>query len=155
MQIEIFKAALACVLMCTLPTLGAREPAPASNEPLAATLGALEKQSWVAWKARDAHFFESFLTANHVEIGPGGLANKAAVVASVGSPVCTVAGYSLGDFKFTQIGADTAVLNYRAEQQTMCAGVAVPSPVWATSVYVKRDGKWRNAIYQQTPASGH
>ena len=147
---------MACLLMCAALELGAKEPGRASDEQLGATLGSLEKQSWVAWKARDAHFFETFLSADHVEIGPGGLADKTAVVASVGSPECTVASYSIGEFKFTRLAADTAVLNYRAEQQTICGGVAVPSPAWATSVYVRRDGKWRNVIYQQTQAtSGH
>jgi len=26
----------------------------------------------------------------------------------------------------------------------------VPSPVWATSMYAKRDGRWVNVLYQHT-----
>ena len=27
----------------------------------------------------------------------------------------------------------------------------VPSPVWATSLYARRDGRWVNVMYQHTP----
>ena len=37
----------------------------------------LEKQSWEAWKNRDGKFFQDFLSDNHVEVGFGGLTNKA------------------------------------------------------------------------------
>ena len=49
------------------------------------------------------------------------------------------------------LGADSAVLVYRAEQSTTCGGAPVPSPAWATSVYVYRGGRWLNVLYQQTP----
>ena len=45
---------------------------------------------------------------------------------------------------------DTALLTYRAEQDTVCNGIAVPSPVWVSSLYVKRGGHWLNALYQQS-----
>jgi hypothetical protein len=53
----------------------------------------LEKQSWEAWKDRDSKFFQDFLSDDHVEVGFGGLTNKAQVVAVVGSPICTVKSY--------------------------------------------------------------
>jgi hypothetical protein len=40
-----------------------------------------------------------------------------------------------------------------AAQDTTCKGIAVPSPVWATSLYIRRDGRWFNVLYQQTPTS--
>lgn len=126
----------------------------AKSPALKDTLIDLEQQSWVAWKARDATFFEGFLSDDHVEVGPRGAIGKAAVVAGVGSPACTVDSYTVGNFQFTQIAADVAVLNYRAEQATVCGGFVVPSPAWATSVYVKRHGRWLNVVYQQTPIPG-
>ena len=58
----------------------------------------LEKQSWEAWKNRDSKFFQDFLSDDHVEVGFGGLTNKAEVVAFVGSPVCTVKSYQARSF---------------------------------------------------------
>ena len=113
----------------------------------------LERRSWVAWQNHDGAYFDRFLSADHVEVGPRGVTDKASVVAGVSSPACKVDGYALGDMQYTRIAADTAVLVYRAEQMTTCGGVNVPSPAWATSVYVERDGQWQNILYQQTPAA--
>jgi hypothetical protein len=120
---------------------------------LAQQLQKLEEQSWVAWKARDGQFFATFLSDDHVEVGFRGPTDKATVVAGVASPACVVESYALGKFQATRLAADTAVLVYHAEQKTTCGGVAVPSPVWATSLYVFREGRWQNALYQQTRTS--
>src|ERR1700737_3539251 len=63
----------------------------------------LEKQSWEAWQNRDGKFFQDFLSEDHVEVGFGGLTNKAEVVAFVGSPVCTVKSYELDHFEFERL----------------------------------------------------
>jgi hypothetical protein len=114
----------------------------------------LESKSWVAWKTRDAAFFEQFLTDDHVEVHGYGITGKAAVVAGVRSPSCVVQSYSLGPFTLTKVSADSVLVTYRAQQETVCGGARVPSPVWATSLYVKRAGRWVNVLYQQTPVTG-
>jgi hypothetical protein len=57
-------------------------------------------------------------------------------------------------FRFTRIAEDTALLAYRAEQKTSCGGISVPSPAWASSLYVKRGGRWLDVLYQQSAAPG-
>lgn len=132
---------------------GVKAKAQTATEALQKSLVVLETESWNAWKARDSAFFRNFLSEDHVEIQPGGVAGKGAVVASVGSAGCTVKGFSLGQFKLTQFNENVALLTYRASQDTDCGGVAVPSPVWASSLYIKRDGRWQNAVYQHTKAA--
>ena len=110
----------------------------------------LEKKSWEAWKSRDGKFFEGFLSDDHVELGFYGPAHKADVVATVASPRCAVDHYAVDRFELTVLDPHTAVLTYHAAQSTLCNGTPVPSPVWVTSLYVKRNGRWRNALYQQT-----
>jgi hypothetical protein len=114
----------------------------------------LESKSWVAWKAHDGAFFEDFLSDDHVEIHGYGIAGKSAVVAGVRSPSCVVQSYSLGPFTVAKTSVDSVLVTYRAEQDTLCGGTRVPSPVWATSLYVKRSGRWLNVLYQHTPANG-
>src|SRR5437764_2739146 len=80
----------------------------------------LEKQSWEAWKNRDGKFFQNFLSDDHVEVGFGGLTNKAEVVAFVGSSVCTVKSYTLDHFQMKMLDKDTALLTYWEEQDTVC-----------------------------------
>ena len=64
-----------------------------------------------------------------------------------------MASYKVDHFQVTRFSADMAVLTYRAEQDTTCGKAKVPSPVWATSVFVRRHGEWRNAVYVHSPAS--
>ena len=114
----------------------------------------LEAKSWVAWKSHDAAFFEQFLSADHVEIHAYGITGKAAVVEGVRSPACVVRSYSLGPLSLVPVATDTVLVTYRAEQNTSCGAARVPSPVWATSLYVKRAGRWVNVLYQHTPIAG-
>ena len=58
--------------------------------------------------------------------------------------------YALSDFRLTVFGQTTALLTYRAAQDTVCGTQKVPSPVWATSLYIKREGRWVNALYSHT-----
>ncbi|HEX4779299.1 MAG TPA: nuclear transport factor 2 family protein [Usitatibacter sp.] len=122
-------------------------------DPLEDELVALEKASWAAWQARDGHFFEGFLSDDHLEIHAFGVSNKASVVASVASPACSVESYAVSGFAFRRLSEDAATLTYRAEQKTTCNGSAVPSPVWATSVFARRGGRWVNVLYQHTALS--
>jgi hypothetical protein len=122
----------------------------AQSRDLKSTLVELEKKSWEAWKNHDAKFFQQFLSDDHVEVGFGGVTNKATVVNGVASPVCVVKSYAINKFELVRFDANTALLTYHAEQDTTCNGQAVPSPVWVSSLYLKRHGRWMNALYQQS-----
>jgi hypothetical protein len=113
----------------------------------------MEKDSWVAWQGHDGKFFQDFLSDDHIEVGVGGPSGKKGVVDGVASGVCIVAAYKLDHFAFHQLGPDTAVLTYWADQTTRCGASVVPSPVWATSVYQRRGGRWVNVVYVHTPAA--
>ncbi|HEY2896078.1 MAG TPA: nuclear transport factor 2 family protein [Gemmatimonadaceae bacterium] len=122
----------------------------ASTDSLEQTLEAAERQSWVAWQHRDGSYFQNFLADDHVEVGINGLATKAQVVAFVGSPACVVTSYAVDHFRLTRFDENTALLTYHAEQNTMCGTTRAPSPAWVSSLFVRRGGKWMNALYQQT-----
>ena len=83
--------------------------------------------------------------------GYAGAAGKKSVIAGIQSKVCHVASYKVDHFTFRQLDPKTAVLVYRAEQDTTCGGLKVPSPVWATSLYQLRGGRWQNVLYEHTP----
>lgn len=123
------------------------------NSALKETLIDLEKQSWEAWKKRDGKFFQEFLSDDHVEVGFNGTATKPQIVAFVASPICTVKSYSVDKFQLTIFDAKTALLTYHATQDTTCNGAAVPSPVWVSSLFIKRGKRWLNSFYQQTQTS--
>lgn len=118
-----------------------------------ATLIDLEKNSWQAWKNRDADFYKTFLSDDHVEISAGGVSNKLDVLETVASPICQVKNFQLEQFKLTKLADGVALLTYRAMQETLCRGRPLPTPVWVSSLYVLRQGRWVNAAYQQTPVA--
>jgi hypothetical protein len=136
------------------PPLFTRTPhtrgAVANADSLAQLLTTTERQSWVAWQHHDGAFFQNFLSDDHVEVGTNGIATKAQVVAFVASGACTVTSYSVDHFQLARFDANTALLTYRAEQETMCGKTKVPSPTWVSSLFVHRNGKWMNALYQHT-----
>ena len=119
---------IALVLMAAAAAALIAQPAP-PDAALKETLVALEKQSWEAWKNRDGQYFQGFLSDDHVEIGFGGVTDKATVVAGVGSPACVVKSYFVDHFELKALGPDTALLTYYADQDTTCGGNPVPSPV--------------------------
>ena len=129
------------------PTVSAARTTPDSLEEI---LTYTEKQSWVAWQLHDGKFFQNFLADDHVEVGTNGIATKAQVVAYVSSAMCTVKNYSVDHFHATRFDDNTVLLTYRAEQHTTCGRVTVPSPTWVSSLFVRRDGRWVNALYQHT-----
>jgi hypothetical protein len=146
-------------ILATLGVIALASSAPSSGalaghdqDALKDTLVSLEKRSWQAWQRRDSAFFQAFLSDDHVEVGFRGVTRKAAVVAGVGSRACVVHGFSIDTFELTRLTSTTALLTYHAAQQTLCDGHPVPSPVWATSLYVRRGGRWLNAVYQQSQA---
>ena len=119
---------------------------------LEAELIQLERESWIAWQKHDGSFFERFLTDDHVEVHTNGVVTgKAGIVANVASKACVVFNVSLEEFRFTQFDQDTALITYRAAQETDCGGYRVPSPVWVSSLFVRRDATWKNALYVHTP----
>ena len=146
MRILLTAAAVGLALSATA------RAAPAGDAALEAELTAMEKQSWVAWQGHDGAFFDRFLSADHVEMQGGGPSGKAPVVAGVKAG-CVVKSYQVDHFTLTRFSADAALLTYRAEQDTTCGTAHVPSPVWATSLFVKRDGRWQNALYVHSPAA--
>lgn len=147
-----FRVAIVALVASTLPAsrLSAQQP-PATPRTLVDTLEQLERRSWDAWKARDSSFYRTFLSDDHVELGWSGRSTKAEVLATVATPRCVVKSYSVDDVKLARFDANTALLTYHAAQSTTCSGKPIPSPVWVSSLYVRRGGRWVNAAYQQTP----
>jgi uncharacterized protein (TIGR02246 family) len=59
--------------------------------------------------------------------------------------------YKIDDLKVKPLTGDVAQVIYRATITGSYAGKVVPSPVHVGEVWVKRDGKWLQASYQETP----
>ena len=151
--------AAAMLVAASLPAFAQATPG-APSQPAAAqgagdvkqTLIDLEKGAWEAWKKKDGNYFETFLTDDTVQVNAAGVARKAQIVKGIGSSDCEVRGYTTDGFDLVMLNPDTALLTFSATQDATCGGAAEPSPVWASTVFVRRGGKWLAAFHQETPA---
>jgi len=113
---------------------------------------ATEKKLWEAWKKQDSKPFKAYLSADSLMVSDNGVANKAASLKEMSSMQCDVKSYDLSDIKVTFFSSDAAFLTYKASQNGTCGGQTVPPAVWASSLYVRRGGKWYAASHQETTA---
>ncbi len=113
----------------------------------------LEKQSWEAIKTNNRSFLESLLTDDAIAVDGDGVAGKAQWMKNTFAPGCALKSYSTDDFKVVMFDKNTAIVTYKANQDSACNGKQAPATVWVSSLYVKRGGKWLNSFFQLTPTA--
>jgi ketosteroid isomerase-like protein len=59
--------------------------------------------------------------------------------------------YKIDELKVKVLTRDVALASYKAAIKGTYQGKEVPSPVRVAEVWVKRDGRWVQASYQETP----
>ena len=57
------------------------------------------------------------------------------------------------DPKVTWVGADAAVITYKWVGKGTFQGQPIPSPVWSSTVWSKRDSKWVAVFHQESAAA--
>jgi hypothetical protein len=115
-----------------------------STEPVADDAVAREKQVWDAIKKRDFDRFASFLAEDQIEVFGWGVHDKAASVESIKG--ADLANAVLSDFKTVKVDDDAVVVTYLVKG----SGDLPPAGARASTVWVKRDGKWLAAYHQDT-----
>ncbi len=120
------------------------------NAKLEAKIIDLEKSGWNAWKNKDAEWFKTNTTEEFLSINSEGISDKDQVVKS--TPIdCNVNSFSLDNFKFVIFNKNTVLLTYTAIQDGECGGKKLTTKIRASVNYVKRNGKWLEALYMETP----
>jgi hypothetical protein len=110
----------------------------------------LDKLAWEAWKNKNADWFKTHTTEEFLSINSSGMSNKAEVIRS--TPVdCDVTSFSFDNFKFVILNETAVLLTYTATQDATCGGKKIAPRVRASVNYVKRNGKWLEALYMETP----
>ena len=139
------------VSICTAQN-GKRSKA-AGTGALEALLMAKEKELWEGWKNKNTAPFEKLISADGLLVAEQGVETKAQLVKDIASNPCENKSYSFDEIKLTMINKDAALVTYKAAQDYTCMGHAGPTPVYASSVYVRRKGQWLNILHQETAAS--
>ncbi|PYS25732.1 MAG: hypothetical protein DMF72_00925 [Acidobacteria bacterium] len=133
--------------------MSAATPAPAKSpsSPMAKAADttddpvANEKLVWDAIKSKNYDAFGSYLASDSIEIEPEGLFDKAGSVQGVQGFDASKAEAS--DWKTVKFDDDASVVTYKVKVPGMKPNTAYHSTIW-----VKRDGKWRAFFHMGTPA---
>jgi len=123
------------------------------NNSVEAQIVALEKSAFEAWKNKDRKFFEVHMSEAGQYLDLNGVGGKAEYVKAIIDNNCTVSSYSLDNTKVTMLSKDVALLTYRYAHDVVCGGKPEASPLWASTMYVKRGGSWLIAFHQEVPAA--
>ena len=110
---------------------------------------ALEKAGWEAWKNKDAAWYRANTIDEAIWITGDGLFEKAPFIKDLTQ--CDVKSFSLDNFKVVMLSKDAAAMTYTVKQDGICYGKQIPAQVRAMVNYVRRGGKWLEAMYMETP----
>jgi hypothetical protein len=141
------------VIAMSSVALGQMKTSRDTNNSVEAPIIALEKQAWEAWKKSNGVCFQSYLTDDAVGVRETGIVDKSQIVKAFSSGGCEVKSFSLDNFKLVMLEKKTVILIYKAMQDVTCNGKTMPAAVRASTVFVKRGGKWLAAFHQEIPAA--
>ncbi|MFL6210257.1 MAG: DUF4440 domain-containing protein [Pyrinomonadaceae bacterium] len=125
--------------------------APASTATVSeAAITDQEKQIWEAVKSKNGETFGNMLTDDFVFISYDGFYDKAGTIKGIKEFNGTDVTFS--DWKVVPIDADAAVVTYHISMTAPMTPNAKPAPMSlrASSVWVKRGGKWLGIFHQDT-----
>lgn len=134
----------------TNATANTAKPAPAA--PTADALFALDKQANEAYFKGDSKFFEGFLSDKFVMIAPDGARiDKGAALKQISGVKCDMKDWKIEESQMSRIDNDTYVLSYKGTFDGTCTENGktekVPSPIRASSVFVRSGDKWQGAFH--------
>lgn len=124
-----------------------------TNDSVRETLITMERQLWEAWKNKDASTYQRLLSEDSIGVGVSGMSNRADIIRVASRNDCEVRSYSLENFQVVMLDTNTAILSYRGIQDATCGGSEIPTQVWASTVFVRRGGRWQVAFHQETPSA--
>lgn len=123
------------------------------NESAEAEVVALEKRAFEAWKKKDKTFFAEHMAEDGQYLDQNGVGGKAQYVRAIIDNDCTINGYELGQTKVSLLSEDVALLTYRYTYDIVCGGKPEAGPLWASTLYVRRGGRWLIAFHQELAAA--
>ena len=119
------------------------------DEKLKDQIVALDIAAWDNWKNKDVAAFRAGTIEEFVSISSDGISTKEEMITTAFVD-CNVKSFSLHDIEFVKLNKKTVLLTYSAKQDAECDGTKLSPDVLATVTYVKRGGKWLEAIYMET-----
>ena len=115
---------------------------------------ARETASWQVWVGTrvDIPAAQKLLTPNYTAIDSSGAVWSAdQMFAQMKN--CGISSFKLKDPQVHLLASDSAAIVYRVDVNAMCGDHKISVDLAASSVWVKRGGKWLTEIHTETPAA--
>jgi hypothetical protein len=113
---------------------------------------AKEKSSWDLAIKRDADAYKALHASNFFTVSGGGVTDRSHSEASALDAGVRFDQYDLSDFSVTFMGSDAVLVTYRVKATGLDHDRKFVMDSYATSLWMKQNGRWLNAFYQATPA---
>ncbi|MCS6806095.1 MAG: nuclear transport factor 2 family protein [Acidobacteriota bacterium] len=150
------KIFLVLIMTSVLTALGLTGAAQQSSKPvtgrdtLAQQLIALERESWQAYKSRNVQAIKALVAEDYRAYTQGGPSTRQEDIESIAQ--LTIESYSIDEPHIAPVTQDVAIIRYKCDLKGSFKGKPL-KPVYATSVWVSRGGRWQLVSYQETPLS--
>jgi hypothetical protein len=107
-----------------------------------------------AFMERDVSKIRQTTTADHVAViaNHTGPMTKDQMVANLAKYHLT--SFESSDVVVTMLSPDVALLNFNVKQSGTYDGIALPTRVFVSEVWLRRDGQWLQRLFQSTELSG-
>lgn len=143
--------AAATPAVCNAAASPTRAPA-AANDTIGQRLFAEERASWDLAIKRDATAYKALHAPDFFTVTGTGVVDRersetSAMDANVRFDQCELSGF---DVRF--VAENAALVTYHVKAAGLDHGKAFQLDSYASSLWMKRDGKWLNVFYQATPA---
>ncbi|GAA2879600.1 hypothetical protein GCM10010517_41970 [Streptosporangium fragile] len=114
----------------------------------------LTERAWEANRNGDAAFYDRLLTEAPLSVSQWGIVDdREAILKGFAENRNPYTRTEQSDHRVTRLGEDSAVHTSTVEIDVLVNGVDKQTMrLFATTVLVRRDGEWRAALFQVTPA---
>jgi hypothetical protein len=113
---------------------------------------AKERQIQAAIQKGDLQTFGSLLTDDAMEVTSHGVNTKPQIIESLRG--ATLSDLVMTDVKVTPIDKDASLITYRTTGKYSMNGQSGTFESWASTIWVKRNGKWLAFVHQQSQVMG-
>jgi len=118
-----------------------------AGEDLQQELLDIERGGWTAISERDADYYRKLILPDTVVVDDEGIHKGVELVEKIKKVEMKSSIKRIGNSKLVLLDADCVALTYRIDLELEIGDIGI----YASSVYVRRDGVWKLALHQQTP----
>jgi ketosteroid isomerase-like protein len=125
-------------------------PARAAESDIAAEITAAQKMLDEAFVKRDAATLKRLTTPDHVSVTPSYAAALSVTEQAATIVRSKITAYKAHTTTVTPLGPDAGMVTMIKSYRGTFDGKPLPAWVFATAIWIKRDGSWRERLYQET-----